>query len=189
MDKVNKRFNRIMNISLLMILLNLIVGFVFIFFTNIALKVSLVMLGGLITIKGLYSLIRYFYDGLANKVFVADLFYGLVSVALGLLLIFYPTDISNFIGVGFGLWLLFNGLVKGFYSLKFMKNNEEIYPLVGFIAVLLIIMGLSTIINPFSGFMIITKLIGIFLICASLFEGMVCSLFKKRAQSILDIFE
>ena len=70
-----------------------------------------------------------------------------------------------------------------------MKNNEEIYPLVGFIAVLLVIMGLSTIINPFSGFMIITKLIGIFLICASLFEGMVCSLFKKRAQSILDIFE
>lgn len=189
MDKVIKRFNRFMNISLAMIILNLIVGFIFIFYTDIATKVSLVVLGGLITIKGLYSLIRYFYDGLANRIFVADLFYGLVSVAIGLLLIFYPTNISTFIGIGFGLWILVNGLVKLYYAYHFMKNNEEIYPLVGFIAVLLVVMGIATLINPFSGFMIITKLIGIFLVCASLFEGMVCSLYKKRAKYILDIFE
>ena len=70
-----------------------------------------------------------------------------------------------------------------------MCVQESIYPLTLFIGLLMIIMGIITLINPFKGFMLVTKLIGIFLICSGLLDAMVCNLFRQRAKNILHIFE
>ena len=74
---------------------------------------------------------------------------------------------------------------KSFCKLILVNNGE----LVGFISILMIIMGIVVLINPFSSFMLITKLIGIFTVCYGLFEAMYISLFKKRAKNLLKIFE
>ena len=50
-------------------------------------------------------------------------------------------------------------------------------------------MGVVVIINPFSSFMLATKLTGYFLIATSLLDVMYCLLFKKRAKQLLKIFE
>ena len=103
--------------------------------------------------------------------------------------VLYPVKSLTIIGVFFGIWLIGSGVMKCIYTYKFMKFNEEIYPLVGFISILMIIMGIVVLTNPFDSFMLITKLIGIFMVCYGLFDAMYISLFKKRAKNLLKIFE
>ena len=79
--------------------------------------------------------------------------------------------------------------MKGYYTFKFLKNNEEIYPLFLIMSILVIVMGIFSIFNPFGSFMLITRLISIFLVVGSVLELMAASLFKKRSKYILKIFE
>ena len=189
MNKIIDRFNKIMNVSLLLVIMDIIVGFIFIRYAELSSKLMIVILGCYILIHGLFDLIRYFYDGLGNRIFHFDLVNGIFDSLVGLVAILFPTKTLTVVGVFFGIWLIYNGLSKLFYTYKFMKFNEEIYPLVGFISILMIIMGIVVLINPFSSFMLITKLIGIFTVCYGLFEAMYISLFKKRAKNLLKIFE
>ena len=56
-------------------------------------------------------------------------------------------------------------------------------------SVLFFVMGIVVLINPFKSFMLVTRLIGIFMVCTGVFEVMTCTLFKRRTNSILDMFK
>lgn len=189
MDKIMNRFYRMMNITVFMYLFDIMVGISLIYFTDFSIKVCSVLVGTVITVHGLFSLIRYLYDGLASTIFKGEIVNSVASIVLGLFGIFYPFDTLSLLGILFGLWLTFYALYKIHYLIKLFKNNDEIYPLVGFICLLEIIMGIVVIINPFSSFMLATKLTGYFLIATSLLDVMYCLLFKKRAKQLLKIFE
>ena len=189
MNKIVDRFNKLLNVSLLFVILDVVLGIILLKYTEASFKVIMVLLGCFILVNGLFSLIRYFYDGLANKVFKPDLVNGIAGVLFGLYAMFSPSNTLKAIGIVFALWILVIGLVKCYYTYKLMKNDDEIYPLLAFIALLDIIMGIVTLINPFKSFMIISKAVAIFVICYSLVEGVYLSLVKKRSQQILKMFE
>ncbi len=188
MDKVIKRFEGLMLSSLLFVFLDIMIGILFLKYTELSTQLNVVILGSLILIHGLFYLIRYFYDGLGCKFFAFDLIIGVASFILGIFTIFNPFSALKIMGVFFCIWLITSGIEKIFYGFKFMKAQEDIYPLTCFIGILLILMGLIALINPFKGFMVITRLVGLFLICSGIFDGMVCLLFKRRAKQILNIF-
>ena len=50
-------------------------------------------------------------------------------------------------------------------------------------------MGIVVMINPFSSFMLISRLIGIFIVCYALFEIMVSRLFLSRGKEVLKLFD
>lgn len=189
MEKILERFNKIMNISFVFVLIDVVIGLLFINFADKSLVMFTTILGGFILIHGLFSLIKYFYDGLANTIFKTEIFNGIVDVLVGLFAIFFPTKTTIVMGICLAIWLICIGLIKLYFSIVLMKNEEEIYPLTTFIAILIIAMGVVTIFNPFSSFMLLTKLVGIFILCQGLFEGIYISLLKKRAKYVLKVFE
>ena len=189
MNKIVERFEKLMLSSLLISLLDIIVGIIFLKFTDFTMKVNIVILGSLVLVHGLFYVIRYVYDGLGNKFFAIDLIVGVMSVILGIFAIINPFGGAlNIIGILFCIWLVVNGIEKLYYGYRFMKAQEDIYPLTSFIAILMIVMGVLAAINPFKTFVLITKLVGIFLICSGLFDAMTCLLFRKRAKSIIKMF-
>ena len=189
MGKVVSRFNSLLNISLLNVLLNIIVGIVLVFYTEIASNVAMVIIGSLMIVHGLFCFINYFYDGIKTNFFKVDLIVGIVSLILGLIVIFNPIPTINLLGVGVGIWLLLNGCENLFYAFKLKKEHEEITSLVFFISIISLVMGVSVMINPFSKFMLISKLIGLFVMADGLFNAVKIILFKKRANNLLKIFE
>lgn len=186
MGKVVNRFEKMMVVSLVMSLLDIVVGVLFLKYTNFSTKINLVLLGSLILINGLFFLIRYIYDGLGNKFFAIDLVCGVSSIILGIFVLFSPFGALQVIGIIFFLWLCILAVEKFYYAYRFMKNNESIYPLTGFIGILMVVMGLLSLVNPFQS---IIRLLGIFLLCAGLFEAMICNLFRQRAKNILALFK
>lgn len=189
MSKITKRFEKMMLISLGVALLDIIVGILFIVCDSFSTSLNMVILGATILIHGLFYIIRYLYDGFGKKVFAVDLIVGVASVVLGLFTIFNPFDPLTLLGVLFCLWLVISGAEKLYYGILFMKKQEDIYPLVTFISVLFFVMGILAIINPFKLFMVISRLVGLFIICGGLFEILICMLFRKRAKYILDMFK
>ena len=200
MNKVIKRFENMMFSSLLMVFFNVLVGLVLIFFNDFSTKINYVIVGSFILVNGLFYIIRYLYDGLGNKFFAIDLITGVISVLLGIFTFInlkyrlletddFVLTIDKVMGIIFGIWLIVGFIEKIFYGIKFMKANEEIFPLITFISVLFLVMGVIVIFNPFKAFMLISRLIGLFMVCAGLFESMVCMLFRRRAKNILKVFE
>ena len=107
-DKMNKivdRFNKLLNVSLLFVIFDVVLGIMLLKFTEASFKIIMILLGCFILVNGLFSLIRYFYDGLANKVFKPDLVNGLAGVALGLFAMFsFPSrNSSRKLSAAFGL--------------------------------------------------------------------------------------
>lgn len=192
MDKITKRFEKMMLISLIMAFLDVITGIIFIKCTYFATKVNVMILGALIVTHGLFYLIRYIYDGLGNKFFAINLIVGVAALILGIFTVFNPFNefkIIEIIGKLFSIWLLISGIEKLYYGYRFLKRDEDIYPLTGFMGILLIIMAILSLFNPFRSFVLITKLIGIFLICSGLLEAMICNLFRQSASNILKVFK
>ena len=187
MKKVVDRFRKLMLCSFLTSLLDIIVGILFIIFTDVSTKIIVIVLGAIILVHGLFCLIRYIYDGLGTKFFAIDLILGVAAIILGVFVIFSPLNALNFMGVYFCGWLLVNGIEKIYYGYKFMKANEDIYPLVSFIGILTILMGVLVSFNPFKGFMLITRLTGLFLMASGLLDILSGMLFRKRAKEILQI--
>ncbi len=194
MGKIIKRLEKLMLVSLGVCVLDVVVGCLFLFCEAFTTKINMIILGSLIIVHGLFYFIRYIYDGLGRKVFSIDLITGVVAVILGLFTVFSPSLINDlnpleYLGPLAGVWMLTTAFENIYFGLKFRQKQEGIYPLVSFISLLKLIMGILVVFNPFSGFMLITRLVGLFLICCGLFEGMVSMLFRERAKAILDIFK
>ena len=189
MEKVLKRFNLMLNFSILMLVLDIVVGVLFVLVADLSTKIVTIMLGMLIFIHGLFSLLRYVYDGLGNRIFFVDLISFVAYIILGIFTVFNPYGTLEVLGILFGIKLLITGLEKVYYGIKFMRSHEEIYPLILIISILLVVSGILSIVNPFESFMLITKVVGIFMICSALFNAMFYMLLKKRAKNVLDLFE
>lgn len=189
MKKITSRFKKLMLCSVFTSIVDLIVGILFILYDSAPMKVSLVVLGSAILIHGLFYIIRYVYDGLGTKFFAIDLIVGVASIILGLFTIFGPLEPLKYMGILFCGWLLISGIEKLYFAYRFMKANEDIYPLVSFIGILTIFMGVLASFNPFEGFMLIRRLVGLFLIASGLFDIVFDMLFRKRAKEVLQIIK
>ena len=56
-------------------------------------------------------------------------------------------------------------------------------------SLLTLAIGILTIVNPFKAFMLITKLVGIFMVGNSVLELLILNLFKRRSNALLEMFK
>lgn len=189
MRKITNRFEKMMLISMGVSLIDVIVGMLFIICTSFSTRVNMVILGSTILVHGLFYVIRYLYDGLGKKVFSVDLIAGVASIILGVFTIFNTFDPLSVLGILFCIWLFISGGEKLYYGILFYKKQEDIYPLVTFISILFFVMAVLSVLNPFKLFMVISRLVGLFIICSGLFDVLTCMLFRKRSSYILSMFK
>jgi uncharacterized membrane protein HdeD (DUF308 family) len=189
MNKVTERFNKMMFASMGIFALDILVGLLFFVCDTFTDRVSCVILGSLILVHGLFFMIRYIYDGLGRKVFALDVIFGVAAIIFGLFTIFVPTEfISNYLLL-FGIGLCILGLEMFSHGIVFMKKREEIFPLVTSTGVLIIIMGIVAIINPFKDFVLTFRLVTYFAVATGVFGCSCSNLFKRRTRAILDMYK
>jgi uncharacterized membrane protein HdeD (DUF308 family) len=191
MEVIERRFKKFQLFSMIVSVFSFVIGLIFLGFEKrLMVEIYKPVIGSIVVISGLFSLVKYFYDGLANDVYKFEIVNGLGMLIIGVFMLFADfDDILGTIGILFGIYYLLSSLAKGYYTYRFFKENEEIFPLYLMITLLFVVMGVLSIINPFKSFMIVTRLISIFLVVGSVFELMSASLFKRRSKNILKIFE
>ena len=188
MSKVEVRFKGLMLVSLIMVLIDISVGLLLNQYLKFTMKSTAVIVGSVMLLHGMFYLIRYIYDGLGKKVFNMDLIVAVMDIVLGIFTFIYNFNSTNEIGVAFAFYFFSNCLEKGYYGVKFMKEKDSAYPVVFFMAIALLIMGVLVMFNPFSRFMLVTRLAGMFLVCSGIIDGMICKMFFDKSGSFLKMF-
>ncbi len=188
MSKVETRFRSLMLISFVMVFIKIIIGALLTFYLDFSVKVAAVIIGTVVLLQGMFYFIRYLYDGLGKKVFAVDLVVAVVDIVLGAFMIFYDFTSLSHIGIVFGLHLIGAACEKGYFAIKLRKHNDSSYPLIIVISLLLIVMGVFVMFNPLKSFVLATKMVGLFMLCTGVFEGMTCKLFFDKAKTLLKMF-
>lgn len=153
-----------------------------------------------ISMLGIYFAIAIMLGGLVLSVFAirqrqnlanwrARLIEGLLSLALGIVIILYPNSAAAFLLVIVGLWALFIGVV--FIATYFSKNTPELTKAFSLIAGLVsLVLGAIVVFNPFESTRFLVILIGIYALAYGLFTMVYSSKFLKAPdEDKTDILE
>lgn len=124
-----------------------------------------IVVGIMLLLQGLSIIIPYFKDKIGTTLSLAS---GILYCTLGAIVITYPNSVLRLVAICLGVYLLIAGLVKLSVSLN-MKDFNEKWICTFVISLLIIILGLLLIFNPFSG-IAITKITGIFLLITTILD-------------------
>jgi len=131
-----------------------------------------IMIGGLIL-----SLFAYRHRNVLLN-WKTRLIEGLLSLAMGLVIVFNPQSAAAFLLIIVGLWAVFIGVV--FIASYFMKNTPDLTKAFGLIAGLVsLVLGLIIVLNPFESTRFVVVLIGIYALAFGVFTMVYSSKFFK----------
>lgn len=142
------------------------------------------ILGAIIMVTGIIFLIKYFSNKEMYGVFSGDLVYGVMSTIVGLILILNPTAIAKIIPFILGIWIIISSVTKIQYSLQLKAYNNKAWVTTMIIAGITFIWGLLLLFDPFEGAMVITQIIGLFILVYAILDLVEVSIIKKNLKDL-----
>ena len=179
-------YKRMIVYSLLTALLTIIMGIVLLLLPNATNKVVGIIVGIIFLIEGINSVYKYFHREGA-KLYNLNLIFGVLYALLGVVIILYPFTVVEFVTVCLGIYMIINGASKVNYALWLKRGNEESWLITLATGILIAIVGILVIFNPFAS-LTLTKLAGAFLIITGILDFMDTILFRNRSKEIMEIF-
>lgn len=140
------------------------------------------IVGGSLMIA-LFPMIKTILDkekGYLNFTFFIEVF----MVVAGLIILVNPEIIASILPILIGIMLLVNGINKLQFSLNLKSSNVNIWSYNLAFSIIIIIIGALFLINPFKGAVIITKIIGAFIIVYSVFDMISLLLISKNVKNV-----
>ena len=185
-NSIENMYKRMIIYSLLTALFTIIMGIVLLLLPNTTNKVVGIIVGIIFLIEGINSVYKYFHREGA-KLYNLNLIFGVLYALLGVVIILYPFTVVEFVTVCLGIYMIINGASKVNYALWLKRGNEESWLITLATGILIAIVGILVIFNPFAS-LTLTKLAGAFLIITGILDFMDTILFRNRSKEIMEIF-
>lgn len=185
-NSIENMYKRMIIYSLLTSLFTIIMGIVLLLLPNATNKVVGIIVGIIFLIEGINSVYKYFHREGA-KLYNLNLIFGVLYALLGVVIILYPFTVVEFVTVCLGIYMIINGASKVNYALWLKRGNEESWLITLATGILIAIVGILVIFNPFAS-LTLTKLAGAFLIITGILDFMDTILFRNRSKEIMEIF-
>ena len=131
------------------------------FFSDTFYPILAVLLGILFLVFGAVKLAGFFSKDPYQLVFESDLVFGILYLALGLLLLLRPAHTMAFLGIVFGLMLLADGLTRVRIALDARPFGIRAWWLILVSAIATAILGVVLLFHPSEGTQVLTQLLGI----------------------------
>ncbi len=185
-NSIENMYKRMIIYSLLTALFTIVMGIVLLLLPNATNKVVGIIVGIIFLIEGINSVYKYFHREGA-KLYNLNLIFGVLYALLGVVIILYPFTVVEFVTVCLGIYMIINGASKVNYALWLKRGNEESWLITLATGILIAIVGILVIFNPFAS-LTLTKLAGAFLIITGILDFMDTILFRNRSKEIMEIF-
>lgn len=183
LESMKKNFNKFFTTSIITSVVFIALGMFLFFKPETTIATISYTLGIIILLLGAFSFAKYFQR---DKEVGIDfsLIYGILSIIFGIIIILNPNALATIIPFVLGFWVIVNSIIKIQYSLDLKKyeNNAWIPTLI--IGLLTLVWGLILVFNPFAGALVITKVIGLFLIIYSILDIVECAILHKNIKDI-----
>lgn len=117
-----------------------------------------------------------------------DIVYGIVCIILGVVVIKNPEAIAGIIPFILGLVIIINSATKLQYSFELHKEKNSLWLSTLILSIIMVICGIVLVFNPFKGAVLLTRIVGIFILIYAVLDlistFVISHTFKKIQNSI-----
>jgi uncharacterized membrane protein HdeD (DUF308 family) len=141
------------------------------------------LVGIMLIIWGIVPVISFFTDKDNNNYLEFSFICGVFALIFGIIVMLNPDIIGSIIPLLVGIWMIINGVTKLQYAIMLKRNEADAFVSIT-LSLIILLCGILLIFNPFGGAIVITKLIGIFLIIYSILDIIECYSIKKTVKTV-----
>lgn len=124
-----------------------------------------IICGAILIAFGIVRLVGYFSKDLYRLAFQYDLAFGIMMIALGVIMLWRPGSLMNFICITLGLSFLADGLFKIQIAIDSKRFGIKEWWLIFSLAIVTVVFGGLLIARPSESSHILTVLVGISMLC------------------------
>lgn len=162
----------------------LVLGLLLFFKSSVTLMGISYIFGGLIIAIGVLAIVRFISNNHSDISNQLNIVYGIICIISGIFFIEKPEIIGSIIPVVMGIGIIISGSLKIQQSFNLKSLNSSYFFWSFVTALLSLICGVVLLFNPFKGAVIITKVIGIFLVMYAILDICNTIVLKKSGVSI-----
>ena len=162
----------------------LVLGLLLFFKSSVTLMGISYIFGGLIIAIGVLAIVRFISNNHSDISNQLNIIYGIICIISGIFFIEKPEIIGSIIPVVMGIGIIISSSLKIQQSFNLKSLNSSYFFWSFVTALLSLICGVVLLFNPFKGAVIITKVIGIFLVMYAILDLCNTIVLKKSGVSI-----
>ncbi len=140
-------------------------GVLLIVIPDISLSLIGILCGAMFIIFGVIRLVGYFSRDLYRLAFQYDLAFGLLMIALGIIMLLSPESLMNFICIALGLSIFADGLFKVQIAIDSKRFGLSDWWLILALAVITVVVGIVLVARPSDSSRILVILMGVSVLC------------------------
>lgn len=186
MEKILKAFYKS---SIITSLILLVLGLLLFFESEATILSISYIIGGCLIAAGLTAIIRFFRTKMKDSFTELNIVYGVVTSISGILIILNPYVIGSFIPIVIGVGIIINSAMKLQYALELKNIHNKMWKMTMIISVISTLCGIILLFNPFAGAVILTKIIGGFIIVYAILDMISTYTIKKNVVEIKNVIE
>lgn len=147
------------------------------------------IIGGCLIAAGLTAIINFFRNKIKDSFNELNIVYGIVTSIAGILIIKNPHVIGSFIPIVIGIGIIINSAMKLQYAFELKNIHNHMWKVTMIISIISTLCGLILLFNPFAGAVILTKIVGGFIIIYALLDIFSTYTIKKNVVEIKNVLE
>ena len=140
-------------------------GILLIAIPDISLSLIGILCGAMFIVFGVIRLVGYFSRDLYRLAFQYDLAFGLLMIALGIIMLLSPESLMNFICIALGLSIFADGLFKVQIAIDSKRFGLSTWWLILALAVITVVVGIVLVARPSDSSRILVILMGVSVLC------------------------
>ena len=126
------------------------------------------IIGAILIALGVIAGLRFFKSkDIKNDL---DIIYGVVCIVLGIVVIENPEAIASIIPFIIGFIILVNSATKLQYSIELKKDNNKLWLSTMLLSIIMALCGIVLIFNPFKGAILLTRVVGVFILIYAILD-------------------
>ena len=181
METLMKKFFRS---SLISSIILMIIGVLLILQSEITIITISYIIGTLLIAMGAIAIIKFIknINNVARE--ELDIFYGVVTIILGVIVVYNPEAIASIIPIIIGIGIIISSATKLQYALELRESLNNQWKTTVVISIISAICGVILICNPFKGAVVIMQIIGGFIVAYSILDIISTITIKKNVAAI-----
>lgn len=173
--------------SLLSSLFLLLLGLLLFFKSSATLMGISYLVGGVLIAVGIIAIINFLRNSTKDIFVELNIVYGIVSIVAGLFLITVPEFIGSIIPIVVGIAIIISSSFKVRQALILKNFGSKYFWPTLIMAIICLICGIVILFNPFTSAVVVTKIIGLFMIIYAILDIINSYILKKSSEIDIEV--
>lgn len=131
---------------------------------GIALTTAVTIFGIIFLIEGIIRVISYIMEEPEIRAFSGELMMGILLTIFGLIILLNKVLFISIIPIMTGIWIIIRSIMKFQFAINLKAASAEKWELMLISSIIMCVLGVLVIINPFEAVVVLTRFIGIMIL-------------------------